>query len=43
MLFLTPFCEQGKYTVNAKILTPDERQITCLTGVTTFPRKFGFE
>ncbi|CAO3681149.1 unnamed protein product [Umbelopsis vinacea] len=33
----------GKYTVNAKILTPDERQITCLTGVTTFPRKFGFE
>ncbi|KAM3586930.1 hypothetical protein VKS41_001979 [Umbelopsis sp. WA50703] len=30
----------GKYTVNAKILTPDEREITCLNGVTTFPRAF---
>ncbi|KAG2188417.1 hypothetical protein INT44_001170 [Umbelopsis vinacea] len=29
----------GKYTVNAKIMTPDERQITCLNGVTTFPRQ----
>ncbi|KAG2184749.1 hypothetical protein INT43_000662 [Umbelopsis isabellina] len=31
---------KGKYTVNAKILTPDERQITCLNGVTSFPRAF---
>ncbi|GAB5586178.1 Phosphatidylglycerol/phosphatidylinositol transfer protein [Umbelopsis nana] len=33
------FTKSGKYTVNAKILTPDERQITCLNGATTFPRK----
>ncbi|KAI8064658.1 MD-2-related lipid-recognition domain-containing protein [Gongronella butleri] len=32
------FSTQGKYTVEAQIFTNDDKRVTCLHGVTSFPR-----